>query len=448
MPGGGGLSRGRNIPTAPKPSGQITSRSVSDADYTSHPGALSLSYSVNGLNQYTAVGGTSMSYSDNRGNLTGDGSRNFTYDSLNRLLSGSAPTSVVLTYDAAGRLGSTTASSTVTRYLYVGPLLIAELDGSGAVLRRYVPDPETDVPLVWYEGPGLMTRQWLNSDDLGNVIGYSDGSAVAGGVTGYGPFGETASWTGLRLKFTAQATVPEGLFYYFRARAYDPGTGRFLQPDPSGIDGGLNLYSYASNDPINRVDLTGLLDEATDMGDLLVMGRRSQPPSYCDVNPNVCDSFRFNTMPASGTFSYAAGGSAGPSGAPAATNDRASSSEEFYQCVGRELGTDGTFVGVLLFGLGLGSVSAPIIPKPRGGMGGSIPTTSAMSIAARRAQGANAMAPDWLVKLGNYAWPGRTSPKVGGNIARIGSGSGQIISGVTIIESMQTVQKAMKKCGG
>jgi len=46
--------------------------------------------------------------------------------------------------------------------------------------------------------------------------------------------------------------------YYFRARWYDPGTGRWLSKDPIGIEGGLNLYVFCDNNPVNFVDPEGL----------------------------------------------------------------------------------------------------------------------------------------------------------------------------------------------
>jgi len=48
---------------------------------------------------------------------------------------------------------------------------------------------------------------------------------------------------------------------YYRARWYDADVGRFISRDPIGVEGGINLYSYSSSNPVVFVDPYGEFPE-------------------------------------------------------------------------------------------------------------------------------------------------------------------------------------------
>jgi len=61
----------------------------------------------------------------------------------------------------------------------------------------------------------------------------------------------------------------QALVWRFGARDYDPDIGRWTTRDPIGFDGGYNLYAYCDNDPINRIDVSGL-DAWESFGDAVI----------------------------------------------------------------------------------------------------------------------------------------------------------------------------------
>ncbi|WP_276606039.1 MULTISPECIES: RHS repeat-associated core domain-containing protein [unclassified Escherichia] len=57
--------------------------------------------------------------------------------------------------------------------------------------------------------------------------------------------------------FQGQYLDREAGLHYNLFRYYNPECGRFTQPDPIGLRGGLNLYAYAPN-PLSYIDPLGL----------------------------------------------------------------------------------------------------------------------------------------------------------------------------------------------
>ena len=245
---------------------------------------------INSLNQITYSGATHTYDLD--GNLTNDGTWTYSYDAENRMISAINNTvtwSAYYTYDYMGRrvrireLNHAFATVKDLRIAYDGWHPVAEFDalqGGTAypTVRSYMWG--LDVTGTVHGGGGvgglLLTTDGTNHqiplyDANGNVQGLIDaGNGTLEAVYSYSAFGELLGYANPAggtyaqdnpIRFASKYCDEYTGLYQYNHRMYSPRLGRFITRDPIGEYGGLNLYAYCRNGPVDDWDYLGLMPD-------------------------------------------------------------------------------------------------------------------------------------------------------------------------------------------
>ncbi|SKA27428.1 RHS repeat-associated core domain-containing protein, partial [Vibrio cincinnatiensis DSM 19608] len=158
-------------------------------------------------------------------------------------------------YDALGRRSRKITEAGVTEFIWHESQLIGEYHQGR--YRWYVYQPDSHIPALLLEDGQYYVYQ---CDHLGTPLRLVTPEGDVVWQAHYETWGEAKiaiERVVNPLRFQGQYYDDETGLHYNLARYYDPRTGRFIQPDPIGLLGGLNHYQYAPN-PVMWIDPTGL----------------------------------------------------------------------------------------------------------------------------------------------------------------------------------------------
>ena len=242
---------------------------------------------------------------------TGTQARTYTYDAAGNSLTYQTNT---FTYSDSDRLKTLKVGSSTTTYVInaLGQRVKKSGGSAGTVLYMY---DETGHTLGEYTSTGALTEEtiWLGDIPVATIVPSGSTVAVYYLMTDHlntpkkigqpssnklawrwdnDPFGiftpnqnpQSLGTFVYNLRLPGQMYDSEAGLNYNYARDFDPQVGRYVEPDPIGLDGGINVYSYAVANPISFSDRSGLIDPYKHLP------RPIQPPSNGNVFPG------FNTQ--------------------------------------------------------------------------------------------------------------------------------------------------------
>ncbi len=198
---------------------------------------------------------------DPNANITSETGWTYVYDLSNQLITVSQGTTQVAeyTYNGAGqRIKKVTQTETRIFHYDLNGHLIAETNQGGTMLAEYVYLGDQLLAMI---KPGDAVY-YFHNDHLGTPQVLTDNTGAVAWKAAYTPFGDAVTSIATvenPFRFPGQYFDPETGLHYNYFRYYNPQTGRYITPDPIGLEGGINLFAYVRGNPLRWIDPWGLV---------------------------------------------------------------------------------------------------------------------------------------------------------------------------------------------
>jgi RHS repeat-associated protein len=211
-------------------------------------------------NAYVAFGDSTARY-DADGRLLEADDRSFAYDVWGRVaeVRDIEGPRCVYEHDALGRRYSEDCDGERTYFGWDGQNLVADRVAGNNQVFVTVHSGGLNTPVARVGGgdPQFLIQ---GHDRSVRAVVDSNGEVVT--AYEYTAYGETnvigSAGSGNRLGYHGHLWDPQTGLYSMRARMYSPEWGRFVTPDPIGVAGGVNLYAFVGNSPLDHWDPFGL----------------------------------------------------------------------------------------------------------------------------------------------------------------------------------------------